>query len=303
MTVPESLTKLEALLKRHTELLDALGTAEIAFETVSELIAENDVTVGIPIGKRVRILEHGRFDLVVVSSGTVHYKAASGAQFRLSQDRASPMMLGATGDGVADDTSALDAVLASDALEIDLQGRDYHYVGTFNPAKPITNGRVIDDDVTHDYAHLTKVDLATDAQVSAQDDVAKLVTLSQVLDLHPTARVYTAEDLTWPASCATLTLTHGLGAMPKAVELVLVCKTATNGFVVGDEVIMPLTQFAYDSNIWDSGSYTNVYGHTVKMSKSEIILQSGTNTSRFFAAGSVILQANDASFSLTVRAR
>lgn len=156
MSLPEQVTQLETEISRILSLLGRLPEAQIGFATVAELLAENDLTVGIPDGTKVRVLEHGGFDLVAVSSGTVHYTAASGAKFRLRMDRATPMMLGAAGDGVSDDKAALDALEASDCVEIDLAGRDFRYVGEFSTEKPIFGGTLLLNSGTADYRFITR---------------------------------------------------------------------------------------------------------------------------------------------------
>lgn len=138
---------LDALIARYGAALQGL----IGFRYLSDLLADTDLTGALSTGDLVWVSEFGGFALEKVDSGTVHHTTEGGSAFRVIADRISPMMLGAVGDGVEDDSEALDAAEAADALAIDLADRDYEYVGTWATTKPIYHGRIIDDATTHDY--------------------------------------------------------------------------------------------------------------------------------------------------------
>lgn len=138
---------LDALIARYGAALQGL----VGFRDLSDLLGDSALTGNLAIGDLVWVTQFGGFHLEKVDSGTVHHTTEGGSDFRVLADRISPMMLGAVGDGIADDTAALDAADASDALAIDLGDRDYEYVGTWSTTKPIYHGRVIDDAATHDY--------------------------------------------------------------------------------------------------------------------------------------------------------
>ena len=55
--------------------------------------------------------------------------------------------------------------------------------------------------------------------------------------LSPLTKEYVSPE-TSVAAGGTATLTHGLGAMPKAIHLSVVCKTAELGYVVGEEAAL-----------------------------------------------------------------
>jgi len=47
---------------------------------------------------------------------------------------------------------------------------------------------------------------------------------------------FTSAEIAVVSSSATITVNHGLGAQPRRVRWVLVCKTAEQGYSVGDEL-------------------------------------------------------------------
>jgi len=56
-----------------------------------------------------------------------------------------------------------------------------------------------------------------------------------------------------------LTLSHGLGVIPKIVELRLICKAATSGFSIGDEIL-----------ITNAGSSSGAFAQSVVLSDTTI---------------------------------
>lgn len=186
MSLPAKITTLEGIIDAFVTVYNGLVQSQLNFANVTDLLADNGLTGDAPDGEIVRILDFDGFDLVKVASGLVHYTAASGATFRLRMDRASPMMLGAIGDGVADDASALDLVLGTDAMEIDLLGRDYVHSGTWAPAIPVFNGRVTDTNGLIDYRLLTEARIATNAEAIAGAPGTKVVSLDGLAALVQT---------------------------------------------------------------------------------------------------------------------
>lgn len=61
---------------------------------------------------------------------------------------------------------------------------------------------------------------------------------------------YTSADLTM-SSAGSFTLAHGLGAIPKFVNLYLKCTSAENGYSVGDIVVAVTPTYVYPSIIGD----------------------------------------------------
>jgi len=156
MSLPDTVTQLEGEIADLQTNLAKYKRAQMSFPTISALLADTTATDSLADGIMIRILDLDGFDLVVVSAGTVHYTAASGTEFRLRMDRATPLMLGAAGDGTTDDKTAIDALEASDCIEIDLAGRDYRYIGAFSTAKPLFGGRIIDNSTTADFQSVTR---------------------------------------------------------------------------------------------------------------------------------------------------
>lgn len=186
ITETEQLSRLSQLLQAIIDIVPTWVQGQLGFATVGDLIVDQELTEGLADGRIVRVLEYGGFDLQKVSGGVVHYTAASGAQFRVRMDRTSPRFFGAAADGTTDDTTALDLADASDAIEIDLGGLSYHYVGTWEPSKPVLNGSVIDDGATISYELLRAGNVATDAEAAAaltEATEVKLANLKHVSDM------------------------------------------------------------------------------------------------------------------------
>jgi hypothetical protein len=163
----EAISRLTALLQSIVDIVPTWADGMLGFETANELMADSDLTSGLDVGRKVRVLEHDGFDLEVVASAPADYTTAAGTLFRVRMDLTSPMYFGATGDGVTDDTAALDAADASDALTIDLRGRSYRYVGSFAATKPIVNGTIEDDDGAVSFAPVQERRIATTQEAAA----------------------------------------------------------------------------------------------------------------------------------------
>jgi hypothetical protein len=86
------------------------GRTELVFFTLSSLLADTYRTRDLPVGRRVRILDHGGFSLLSVSSGE-HHVAASGARFVVDAPEARPEYFGADTTGVAVSTTAMNAMI------------------------------------------------------------------------------------------------------------------------------------------------------------------------------------------------
>lgn len=69
---------------------------------------------------------------------------------------------------------------------------------------------------------------------------------------------------------SSLVLAHSLGAQPTEVSLEFVCKSAWNGYSVGDRVLMPSSTAAHDEN------YTNT-GYSVSVDPSNVRVSFGSN--------------------------
>lgn len=152
----DQITDLSALLDQLSAQVPKLLQTQVTFNTIADLVSDNDVTGTMSVGTVVRIHEHDGFQMTKVASGTVHYSSAAGADFRVEMARVRPAYFGAVGDdnGVAgtDDKAALDLAMASDAELIDLTGLQYFYDDpTFVPSKQLVFGSVRDQSTVHSF--------------------------------------------------------------------------------------------------------------------------------------------------------
>lgn len=162
----EQLSRLSQLLQSIIGIVPTWVEGQLGFATIADLIADQELTAGLADGRIVRILAHGGFDLEKVSS-VPDYTAASGAMFRVIANPRSPLYFGAVGNGVADDTIALDRA-RSGSVYLDLKGRAYRYFGTWSTSGNITfNGNIIDNNGTLDFRPLRSQDVATMAEALA----------------------------------------------------------------------------------------------------------------------------------------
>jgi hypothetical protein len=171
--IQQNIADLATLIEQVRLAYTAGLAVQMAFPTAAALETDASLTASLADGRYVRVLEHNGFDLVKVTGGLVHYTADTGAQFRLRMDRASPLHLGAVGNDVENDAAAIDAVLASDCLEVDLLGRTYFYDGSFVASKPVFNGRIRDANGVQDFGLVTGAislaDLSLDLSFEAED--------------------------------------------------------------------------------------------------------------------------------------
>ncbi|MGJ8609682.1 MAG: hypothetical protein ACSHWY_01215 [Octadecabacter sp.] len=186
MSLTENLADASAIAADLVDKHKSITRARLVFHTLDGLRADDDLTGNLLDGALVDVLLPLPCTFEKVSSGTVHVTSASGANFRLSMDTSCPLHLEATGDGVTNDTVELDQVQADTSKQIDLAGRDYRYIGVFAPAKPVFNGRVIDDDETHDYQFLTEDRLATSQEAALGLPADKVVRLEDVATIVAT---------------------------------------------------------------------------------------------------------------------
>lgn len=182
--IPNSLASLEAIISEFVGIYDRVVNGQVGFLRLIDLKADESFTANLPDGTIVRIVERGGFDLIVVSSGNVHFSSAAGTQFRVDMERSSPLYFEAVGDGQTDDTIAIDRLLSSGAMEADLFGRDYVYSGTFQTQMRVFNGRIIDDDGAQDYRLLTEDRVATPDEASAgvpENKVASIKSIAEIV--------------------------------------------------------------------------------------------------------------------------
>lgn len=174
---------LEGVLDDFLVKYRRIVTGRLAFNTVADLEADDTLTAELSIGEQVHILERGGFDLVKLAAGAAnyHYQTTAGDRFLLRMDSVTPMMLGAEGDGATDDTVALDLVLGTDAVMIDLGGRSFLYTGSFVPDRPIRFGTITDDNGAQDYTPVLPASIASAASVMAGSPVDQLVTIEGLL--------------------------------------------------------------------------------------------------------------------------
>ncbi len=100
-------------------------------------------------------------------------------------------------------------------------------------------------------------------------------TLSTVYALQSTGtNKYRSAEQTI-TSAGAIVLTHGLGAVPINVFVTLVCKTAEQGYLIGDEIIGPNQQ--------KSDSAKDYYGLTIKVSSTTLTVRFGASPILFTA--------------------
>jgi hypothetical protein len=167
------------------------------------------------------------------------------------------------------------------------------------------------DGVTATFTELNRTQNVT-SNIQDQLD-AKAALASPVLTGNPTAPTQTAGngstrlattafvqdaiavDFTGTDASITLgtggnTFAHGLGAVPKSLDVVLVCTTTEDGFAVGQEIYV------------GTESNTSAYGSTVVRDATNVIVYFGPSGT-FMHGPSGYLALNLASFSLVVRAK
>lgn len=107
-------------------------------------------------------------------------------------------------------------------------------------------------------------------------------------------KMYESPEQTITAG-ALITLAHGLGAKPKLLSLELVCKTAENGYSVGDCVNIPAHAGGYS---------TSNYGCTARLDATNIGLRLGSQVTTFLMLNSSgnAVGATNANWRLIVRA-
>lgn len=246
-TETEDLSRLSQLLQAIIDIVPTWTEGQIGFETVGDLLTDTVLTGGLADGRLVRVLAAGGFDLVKVSSGTVHYTAASGAQFRVRMDRTSPRFFGAAGDGVTNDKAALDLADASDAVEIDLGGLSYRYVGTWAATKPVMNGAVIDDGGTISYGLLTDRDVATSAEAAAEltaQTQVKLANLQAVADMISAALAGSSQTVQGRlVAIASTSGTRVGGTWTRRDLTALEVNTITGASMASSQVVLPAGRY------------------------------------------------------------
>lgn len=185
--LPSDLADLSIVIDDFNTKYASITRAQLVFHHLDDLRADGGVgslTAALLAGAAVLILNPVPHILVRVADGVVHATAQSGAMFRVRMDRSSPLFFEAAGDGVQNDAAAFALLEASDAVEIDLLGRDYRVAGSFVTAKPIVNGRVIDDTRTWDFRPLTENRLATTPEAVAglpADKVARVADIAAIV--------------------------------------------------------------------------------------------------------------------------
>lgn len=94
-----------------------------------------------------------------------------------------------------------------------------------------------------------------------------------------------------------LTLAHGLGVVPKLVVGQLICKTAENGYAIGDVIEMPLTNL--------NSTAANGYGCNARKDTTNVYIRYGSNASLWPAVNGttgVYATLSAANWRLVVRA-
>jgi hypothetical protein len=111
-----------------------------------------------------------------------------------------------------------------------------------------------------------------------------------VVNLDPD---YTDSKTTWAAG---ETFTHGLGAVPRKIEMWFECTSAVSGFAVGDWIQLQ-SSWSYDSN--DIGS--TYYGYSLSANSTSIYTRSYSGFRTFSPTGSLVTLTGT-NFTLHVRA-
>lgn len=247
ITETEQLSRLSQLLQSIVDIVPTWVQGQLGFATIADLVIDQDLTAGLSNGRIVHILDHGGFNLQRVSSGVVHYTAASGAQFRVRMDRTSPRYYGAAGDGVTDDTAALVSADTSDATEIDLRGLSYRYVGTWAPAKPVWNGTVVDNGGAISYGLLTADRVATEAEAAATltpETELKLANLKAVADIVSAAISGTSQTV--QGRLVVIAQNSGsllAGAWTRRDFNFVEMNTISGGSLVNNQIVLPAGRY------------------------------------------------------------
>ncbi len=77
------------------------------FATIAELVGDSTVTAGLAAGTVVRILEHGGFQVKVVTAAPIHHTSAAGTTFRVDAPFfGRPEFYGAAADNITSDAAA-----------------------------------------------------------------------------------------------------------------------------------------------------------------------------------------------------
>lgn len=113
-------------------------------------------------------------------------------------------------------------------------------------------------------------DIVADALYAVTYDGTDFVLGGSALGGGAFAAEYDSGEQTITAG-GTLSLSHGLGAIPTLVQLVLRCKTAEIGYSVGDELIVN------NHAMYNTSSGTGSVGNSVVKTSSAVVVRFGAN--------------------------
>lgn len=117
------------------------------------------------------------------------------------------------------------------------------------------------------------VELATDAEFQAGTDTTRAVTPSNVLNSFGFKKYFQSSPIAYVAGAAQYSVAHGLGAVPKLIDISLQCISPQSGFDAGDEVrlnsnnihfnVGNYTPWANATNIgWSASNALFIYSKT-----------------------------------------
>lgn len=167
----------------------------------------------------------GAFDETLLPAAT----AGDGFSVTIVKSDSSANAVTVEGDGSETISGALTYVLSNegDAIMLSCDGANWF----------ITSSSVIAQDASETVKGI--IELATQAEVDAGTDAVRAVTPA-TLSSNLTTNIgfnsfYESAEQTVPTN-SSVTLTHGLGAIPKLMIVELVCKVIDQGYAVGDRI-------------------------------------------------------------------
>ena len=140
--------------------------------------------------------------------------------------------------------------LTADKLNQVIDNATFTTSAVDNVSTQLAGGAIVVKDGGVTFAKLTDV---IDDDTMATASATKLATSESIKAYVDNVSVFTksfesAEQDIPAANAAVLTISHGLGEIPKLMEMVYRCKTNDNGWIAGDEIV---TYSQSDSGLGD----------------------------------------------------
>ena len=151
-----------------TNLQNLWSKIGASYDSVSDFTSSTD---SYPVGGEV--LSIGGYPFSTVTGGG-HLTNSAGTQVSALHFNGSIkiLSLNPNANGTTNDAATINLVNVT-GNTVDLGGKDYRYTGTFTPTATFINGRIIDNNTTHDYGLATSI---TNAQNTANTALANSTT-------------------------------------------------------------------------------------------------------------------------------